>query len=201
MELDEMKTLWEEMSIKLDKQIELSERMILDVTQARLEKKVNIFWNSQILVFLVAYVITGTLIFSLHKLDTWLELASAIFWITYLAIMPFYSSGAITPLKNIDIGKMTYKENLSLFFKSRRRVLRSQQISLVLNPFLFIGATILIVRLFLETDILIVVSNSVSVLILAVTLFVTMVALYLAYKKSNAYLSSLQQFISESRDM
>lgn len=196
-----MKTIWEEMSIKLDKQIELSEQLVLDATQARLEKKVNVFWNSQILVFLFAYSVIGLLIFSLHKLDTWIELTSAILWITYLAIMPFYSSGAFRSLKNIDIRKMSYKENLSLFFKSRRRVLWTQKISLALNPFLFIGATVLIVSLFLETDISVLVSNSISVSILVITLLVTMCALYFLYKKSNAYLSSLQEFIRESDDM
>jgi len=200
MELEEMKALWEEMSIKLDKQIDLSEQMILDTTQARLEKKVNVFWNSQILAFIVAYSIIGILIFKFHKLDTWLELTSAISWITYLAFMPFYSSLSIVPLKDIDIGKMSYKENLSLFLKTRRRVLRAQGISLALNPLLFIGATILIVSLFLETDISIL-ANGISISILVAVLLVSMGAIYWAYKKSNAYLSSLQEFIKEPEDM
>lgn len=198
MELDEMKTLWGEMSVKLDRQIDLSEKVIREMTQARLDKKVNAFWNSHILAFVFATVVIGTLLINLRKLDNWLELTSAFVWIVYLAIMPFVSLGSFRPLKNIDVGKLSYKENLSLFFKSKRRVWITQKISLILNPFLFIGAIVLNAKLFLKVDISLMIGSSLTLSILVISFLASTAAMWYIYRNGNAYLSSLQEFIRES---
>lgn len=197
MEINEMKNLWKDMSEKLDKQIELSEQVLLESTKEQYTRRVNIFWNAQIIGFVVAYGILIFLAFNFYKLDSWQELTSAILWCAYLGIMPFYSIAGMKTLKNINIGKMSFKECLEAFTSGKERTLRAQKISLILNPILFVAAVILIPILVLNIDSSTLVGNPLIIAIITIVLLGTMVATHWVYKKNNIHLESLREFMRE----
>ena len=100
-------------------------------------------------------------------------------------------------MKNIDIGKMSFKECLEAFTIGKKRTLRAQKISLILNPILFVAAIILIPILVLNIESSTLFGNPLTITILTIVLLGAMVATHWVYKKNNIHLESLKEFMRE----
>jgi len=158
MELEEMKSLWIDMSQKFDQQKILTDKLIVDMTQKRYRNKLRGISIYEISGVIICFVIVCFIMINFKKLDTWYLIVSGILSVLFLIILPIFSLKSIRFIKQINISNNTYKQSLIDFAKGKERVIYIQKLNYYLSfPFLFL--TVIISQkiinggdIFLESD-------------------------------------------------
>jgi len=70
MELEEMKTLWEEMSQKVEKQQLVTDQIIMDMTQQKYTSKFSKIFLYESLGTVICFAMAVYILFNIEKLDT-----------------------------------------------------------------------------------------------------------------------------------
>ncbi|QLE02590.1 hypothetical protein HX109_13845 [Galbibacter sp. BG1] len=153
MELDEMKAVWLEMSDQLAQQKILTNTLIMEMTRERYQGKINILAKYEGIGALICFAAALTILFKITTLDTWYLMASGIFTIAYLIVMPFLVLQSIQQMKQVNILNTTYKEALVAYTKLKIRFLRVQKIGIYLNFVLLLVSLPLVFKLFKGIDI------------------------------------------------
>jgi len=138
MELQEMKTLWKEMSTDIEKQKVLTDSLIMKMTRANYRNKI-----SRILIpeaIGASVCISGLLyiLINIDLLNTWYLLASGIISILILALLPMLSIKAIYNFRSLNISAQNYKEILLGFTKSRLHFVFIQKLNFALGAILML---------------------------------------------------------------
>lgn len=141
MELEEMKTLWEEMSVKLASQQQLTEGLVLKMTQTRHREKVNKILIAEKIAAVICAIQLIYLAMNFHKLDTWYFIVCGLFTGITLLIMATLSLRITAKLGTIDILKNTYKESLLEYSKRKIKFIAFQKLNFFLG-FLLMLTTI-----------------------------------------------------------
>ena len=128
MELQEMKTLWDEMSQQVERQQKLTNKLIMEMTQERVRSKINTIGKYEGIGTLVCIPVALLILFNIQKMDSGLLLACAIFCITTLIIIPMISLRLIGQMKQSAISDKNYKQSIIEFAKSRKRFLLLQKL-------------------------------------------------------------------------
>jgi hypothetical protein len=137
MELEEMKSLWEEMSQKFDKQQLVTDKIIMDMTQQKYSSKFTKLFFFEGLGTVICYVMAVYLLFNIQKLDTWYLMAGGIFTITLLFLLPLFTLRSLTRIKYLNVAAYSYKETLVQFERSKKRVLLLQRMGVYLSLIFF----------------------------------------------------------------
>lgn len=129
MELEEMKSLWENMSQKVDQQKVLTDQLILDMTKERYENRMRSISVPETISAFICFAAVIYLISHFNLLDVWyLQLTGALTIVACL-LLPILSLKSIKKMKAIDISKSTYKESLENYAKEKTRFMRIQKTS------------------------------------------------------------------------
>ncbi|MDP2528070.1 hypothetical protein [Maribacter dokdonensis] len=136
MELEELQSAWTKMSDELDQQKKLTNKIILDMTKQKYQNKFTTITKYESLGALVCFAIALFVIFNFNKLDTWYLQACGAFTLLFLIVLPVSVLSTLKKIKNIDILNGSYKENLKVYVHTKNRLLRLQQIGIVVG---FIG--------------------------------------------------------------
>lgn len=152
MELEEMKTLWEEMSQKVDKQQLITDQIIMDMTQQKYSNKFTKLFFYESLGTVICYGMAVYLLFNIEKLDTWYLLACGIFTITFLFLLPLFTLRSLTRIKRLDVAAYSYKETLVRFERSKKRVLLLQRTGIYLSLILFLAVLPVMSKIFNNKD-------------------------------------------------
>ena len=140
MELQEMKSLWKEMSEKVERQKVLTDKLIIDMTQERYTNRFKKVLTYESFGAAICFAAAIFLVFNLGKLDTWYLLASGIISLILFLLMPVLVLRSIGNIKNLDIAKNTYKETLIGFYKFKNQLLFTQRLSIYLSVILALVA-------------------------------------------------------------
>lgn len=140
MELDEMKTLWTEMSAKLEGQKKLTDKMIMMMTQERYQRKLSKIRTPERISTVLCFIMVLLILFSLNKFDTPYLLACAITTATILSVLPVLSLWAIHQVGRVDIKASNYKDVLLRYAVAKRRLLSVQKLSFYLSFVLLVVA-------------------------------------------------------------
>lgn len=133
MEIEEMKTLWEEMSQKVDEQKILTDKLIINMTQERYTNRFNKILIYESIGAVVCFASAIFLIFNLEKLDTWYLMTSGIITLISLLVLPVLVLRSIKRIKHLDLTKNNFKETIIDFYRSKKELLFTQRISLYLS--------------------------------------------------------------------
>lgn len=133
MELEEMKSLWEDMSQKIDQQKVLTDKLIIDMTQERYTNRFSKILMYESFGAVVCFASAIYLVINLGKLDTWYLLTFGIVTLILLFILPIVVLRAIGKIKRINIAKDNYKETLIGFYKSKTELLFTQRLGIYLS--------------------------------------------------------------------
>jgi len=133
MELEEMKTLWEEMSQKVEKQQVLTDTLIMEMTQRQYRSRFNKISLYEGTGTVICYLMALALIIQVGKFDTWYLTLMAVFTAGYLFVMPFLVMRSIFKIQKLDIAKDHYKDTLVQFTKAKRRLLFNQRLAIPFN--------------------------------------------------------------------
>ena len=133
-----MKTLWEEMSRRVEKLEIVNEQNIMEMTQQKYTNKFSKIMFYESLGSVICYVSGIYLLINIAKLDTWYLMLCGIFTIVFLLLLPVFSLRSLSKLKRLDLTNYSYTETVVRFAKSKRRVLLLQRAGVYLSLLLFL---------------------------------------------------------------
>jgi hypothetical protein len=139
MELEKMKTLWEEMSIEMDKQKKLTDSLIIKMTQTNYRNKVNKILIPEAMGALVCFAGIMFIAVNFQKLNTWYLLVCGIVAVLILFIMPILSIKAIRNMRSINISANNYRQSLLEYSKGKVQFVFVQKLSFYLGSILMLA--------------------------------------------------------------
>lgn len=199
MELEEMQATWSQMSDQLENQKKLTNTVIMEMTKERYKNKIGILSKYEGIGAVICFVAAILLISRFYKLDTWYLLASGIFTVCYLIVLPVVVLRSINSMKNIDLTNNTYKETLIAYAKKKRQFLLTQKAGIYLNFILLAVSFPVVVKVFKGKDIFI---TNIDLLywyipIMAVFLILFSIWVYGKYKKVTASASHILEELED----
>ena len=148
-----MKSLWNDMSQKVDQQKVLTDKLIIDMTQERYENKLRHISIPESIAALICFVVVLYLVSNFGLLDVWyLQLLGAITIISCL-ILPILSLKSIQKMKAINISKNTYRESLTKYAKGETKFMLLQKISFYVSFLVLISSVIVFSKIIKDIDI------------------------------------------------
>lgn len=142
-----MKTLWTEMSVKLEGQKKLTDKMIMMMTQERYQRKLSKIRTPELVSTVLCFVMVLLILFSLNKFETPYLMACAIASATILSVLPVLSLWAIREVSRVDIASGNSREVLQHYIVAKRKLLFVQKLSFYLSFVLLIVALPVAVRM------------------------------------------------------
>lgn len=155
MELEKMQATWSQMSDQLENQKRLTNKLIMEMTKERYKNKIGILSKYEGIGSVICFIAAILLISRFSELDTWYLLASGIFTVFYLIILPVVVLRSISGMKSIDLTNNTYKETIIAYAKKKRQFLLIQKAGIYLNFILLAVSLPVVVKVFKGKDIFI----------------------------------------------
>ncbi len=129
MQLEEMKNLWDEMSLKIDSQQQLTNKLIMEMTQQKFRNRFTTLSLYETLGAVICFLAAILILVNLNKMDTWYLMLCGILSLLIITILPILSLRAISELKKLNLSKNSYKETLIEFSKRKKNMMLVQQFS------------------------------------------------------------------------
>ena len=147
MELEQMQTLWDEMSAKVDKQKVLTDKVIMDMTKERYRTKISKISKYESIGAIICFIAAIGILINLSQLDNWYLLTSGLFTAGYLIFIPVLLLRSIFRLKSVNILKNNLKQTITDFTKRRKHFLFMQRLGIYLNFLLMFASLPVVVKL------------------------------------------------------
>ena len=133
MEIEELQSVWSEMSAQLEKQKKLTNELIMEMTQNRYSTKFDKLTFYETIGAVICFVMAIYLLVNITKLDTWYLLSCGIFTIAFLIILPVITLGLLGKIKRINIVQNSFKETIVSYTKTRNQLLLMQRVGIYLS--------------------------------------------------------------------
>jgi hypothetical protein len=152
MEMEEMETLWKEMSNEIRKQKILTDSIIIKMTETNYKSKFN-----RILVpeFIGAFFCLAGIIFILtnfQKLDSWYLQVCGIVSVFILFLLPVLTIKVIRNIRSLNISDNNYKQLLLEYSRGKLQFVLIQKLSLYLGAVLMLTILPVMGKLISGTD-------------------------------------------------
>jgi hypothetical protein len=133
MDLEEIQTIWSEMSYQLEQQKKLTNEIIMKMTQERYRTKFDNITFYETIGAVICFLAAIYLLVNINKLDTWYLLACGIFTIAFLIILPVITLGLLGKIKRMNIVKNSLKETIVGYTKAKNQLLLMQRVGIYLS--------------------------------------------------------------------
>jgi len=153
MELEEMQATWSQLSDQLEHQKKLTNTLIMEMTKQRYRSKIGILSKYEGIGAIICFAAATLLLLQFQKLDTWYLMASGVFTIAYLIVVPIVVLRSINAMKRIDLINKTYKETFVAYVKKQEQFLLTQRAGIYLNFILLAVSLPVMVKVFKDKDI------------------------------------------------
>ncbi len=147
MELEEMKQVWSEMSLQIEKQKKLTDKLIIDMTRGKYKSSLSNIRASEITGSVICLGQALLIIINLEKFDTGFLLVCAIVSAIILIVLPIISIRAIGQLSNLNITKSDFKQVLTDYANEKQRFLALKKLDFYLSSILLIVILPVMVKL------------------------------------------------------
>jgi hypothetical protein len=138
MQLEEMKTLWEEMSMEIEKQKKITDSLIIKMTQADYRNKINKILFPEAIGSLACFAGVLFILINFQKLNTWYLLICGIIAALILLLLPILSIKAIRKMGSVNISGNNYKQSLLEYSKGKLQFVFVQKLSFYLGSILML---------------------------------------------------------------
>ena len=155
MELEEMKGLWNEMSIEVEKQKTLTSKLIVEMTEQKFNNKLRKISIPETVGAVLCFLMALFVLVNFNKLDTWYFIISGVFTIAYLVLIPLFVLKSIGNMKRVNISENNYKQTIQDFAKSKKQFFLIQQLSQFLGVILIITSMLLSAKILNDKDLLV----------------------------------------------
>ena len=197
MEIEELQAAWVQMSNELEQQKKLTNDIILNMTKQKYQNKFILVTKYETIGALVCFIISIFIVINFNKLDTWyLQICGAL-TLSFLIILPLMVLKTLTKIKNIDISKGSYKENLSLYLKTKNRLLKLQQIGIGIG---FVGLLFIVPvtsKIISNKDVFLISFNKEQYIVFTITLVIFAFFCKWAYSGYRKITQSAQEVIKD----
>ena len=156
MELEEMKALWGELSVEIEKQKRLTDSLVIRMIRVDFRNKISKIWIPEIIGSLGCLAWVLFILIDFQRLNTWYLMVCGIVSALILLILPVLSVRALWKIRSLNVAANNYKQLLSEYSKRKIQFLSVQKLSFYLGAVLMVTifpvAGLLIARknLFLE---------------------------------------------------
>ena len=147
MELEEMKSLWGEISAEVEKQKKLTDQLILKMIKINFRNKINKILIPELSGSVVALACVLFIILRFQKLNTWYLQTAGVVAAFILIILPALSILSIHDLLSVNISTKNYKDTLFAWNKGRKRWVLAQKLGFYLGAILMALILPVMVRL------------------------------------------------------
>jgi hypothetical protein len=138
MELEEMKNLWEEMSIGIEKQKKITDSLIIKMTRTSYRNKIIKILVPEIIGTFGCFAGAIFILINLQKLGVWYLLACGIISVLILFLLPVLSIKSIRKIRSINISENNYKQSLLEYSKAKIQFVLFQKFSFYLGALLML---------------------------------------------------------------
>lgn len=138
MELDEMKTMWTEMSEKIDKQKHLTDKLIINMTQLQYKNKLQKISSLELVGTVICFAFAAMILINFNKYGSVYLKTCGIISAMILVVLPVLSLRAIFALSNLNIMTGNPREVLTSYARGKHRLLFVQKLSFILTLVLMI---------------------------------------------------------------
>jgi hypothetical protein len=138
MELEEMKTVWQEVSIEIEKQKKITDSIIIKMTKTNYRNKINKIRIPEMAGAFVCFVAVLFILIGFQKLDTWYLVICGIISILILISLPVLSFKTVRSLQSINIADNNYKQSLADYARGKMQFVFVQKISFYLGAILLL---------------------------------------------------------------
>ena len=153
MELEEMKSLWEDMSLKVDQQKVLTDQLIMDMTKERFDTKMRYISIPESISALICFATIIFIISNFNSLEVWYLQLSGVFAIISCLLLPVLSLKSIQKMKSVHISKSTYKETVEAYAKGKSKFMQIQKISFYISFIVLIALVIVFGKIIKGIDV------------------------------------------------
>lgn len=152
MELDEMKSLWTEMSVSIEKQQKTSDALLLQMTKGNYRRKLNKIWIPEAIGIFVCFIALIYLLFNFAQLNTWYLLSCGVVSAFILVLLPGLSAMAVYKLHDLDTSAGSYKETLLACSRAKIEFVWVQKLNFLLGSILMLTILPLMAQLIAGVD-------------------------------------------------
>lgn len=138
MELEEMKSNWQEMSKRIEKQEILNNELIEKMAHQKYESKLKKIGNSEYIGTLTCYLGAIYLIINFIKIEEFIFQLLCIITILLLFALPIISLKSLKGMKNIAIHTAKYSETIKTYMHQKMKFYKLQRINMILAFLLLI---------------------------------------------------------------
>jgi hypothetical protein len=138
MELEQMKILWDEMSASIEKQKQLTDSLIIKMTQTDYKNKISKIVIPETIGSFVCIAEFIFILINFQKLNTWYLQSCGIISLVILVVLPVLSIKVINELQSVKILDSTYKEVLLEYSKSKMQFVFVQKMNFYLGAILLL---------------------------------------------------------------
>lgn len=139
MELEELKSAWETLGIKLEKQQQLNTKLIEQMTSQNYKHRLNNIARPEFIAGIFCFMMAIALIWNFGTFNTLLLQIFAGFSVLFLIVLPVLSFQSIRGLQTVNLSLPTYKNTLKEFAVQKIRFQKFQKLNVYLS-FLFMIA-------------------------------------------------------------
>lgn len=140
MELEELQSVWSEMSLQLEKQKKLTHKIIMEMTQRKYSDKFQKFMQYEGMGTVICFGMALVLLFNFGKLDTWYFMLLGILALAFLLGLPVMVLRSLYRIQSVNIIEGSYKDTLLTYARARKKLLYVQRLSIYLGfVFVFIS--------------------------------------------------------------
>ena len=130
MKVEELQSIWSDMSTQLEHQKKLTDEIIIEMTQIRYTNKLRKIARYEGTGAIICFILAVTIMLNFGKLDSWYLQLCGIFTTSFLLILPVLVLRSIRAMQRINISSGSYSENLEAFTKARNQFLFIQRIGI-----------------------------------------------------------------------
>ena len=138
MELEEMKILWDEMSIEVTKQKKLTHSLIIQMTAVNYKSRLDKIFIPEAISSVLCVAIDLFIVINFQKLGGWYLQLCAVATIFILSALSFLSLRAIKKMRAIDIAGNNYRQTLEAWSKGKLQFMFVQKLSFYLTAVLIL---------------------------------------------------------------
>ena len=134
MDLDEMKSIWSDMSDQVDNKQQLTNENIRSMIQQQYKQKANRIIYPEIIGALICFGFAGIFLYNFGKLDDWMNMAAGALAIAFLISLPLLSLVKMNRwTSKINVTENTYQQTLLDFTKVKRSFAKLKRYSYLLG--------------------------------------------------------------------
>jgi phosphatidylserine synthase len=137
MELDELKSSWETLSRKMEKQQQLNSKLIEQMINQNYKHRLNNIARPEFIGSIICFIFAIALVYNFNTLNTLILQICGGFSILFLILLPLLSLRSIRGLQTINMTLSTYKNTLKEFAVKKIRFQKIQKLNVFLS-FIFI---------------------------------------------------------------